>query len=213
MNRKMWKLVGGMGILALSLLSSNQIRAQVARAMLSGTVTDFSGKVAADAGISAKNIVSGQSTETRTDSAGVYNIPNLVPGDYEVSVSAEGFSTNVAKVTITQGTKQTMNLTLGGVLSLGDLGFSPAQTQGSAEDEARLNKRSHMLKIHQRLGMIDTKYDQVALQQTTQGNETRKSGTIPATLIDFKIDPPSLLSMPIKNEIPVRVEMTWQRQQ
>ena len=66
-----------------------------------------------------------------------------------------GFSTNAAKVTITRA-QQTMNLTLGGVLSLGDLGFSPAQTQGSAQDQARLDKRSHMLKIHQRIGLIDT---------------------------------------------------------
>jgi hypothetical protein len=28
---------------------------------------------------------------------------------------------------------------------------------------------------------------------------------------DFKIAPPKLLMMPIKNEIPVRVEMIWQR--
>ena len=56
------------------------------------------------------------------------------------------------------------------------------------------------------------KYAQVPFQQTTQGNETRISGTIPATLSDFKIDPPSLLTLPVKNEIPVRVEMTWQRQ-
>jgi hypothetical protein len=55
-------------------------------------------------------------------------------------------------------------------------------------------------------------YKQVPFQQTTQGNETRISGTIPATLSDFKIDPPSLLTLPVKNEIPVRVEMTWQRQ-
>ena len=49
-----------------------------------------------------------------------------------------------------------MNLTLGSALSLGDLGFSPAQTQGNAQDQARLDKRSHMLKIHQRIGLIDT---------------------------------------------------------
>jgi hypothetical protein len=55
-------------------------------------------------------------------------------------------------------------------------------------------------------------YKQVAFQQVTQGNETRISGTIPATLSDFKIDPPSLLALPVKNEIPVRVEMTWQKQ-
>src|SRR5271169_7108104 len=52
------------------------------------------------------------------------------------------------------------------------------------------------------------KYDQVPFQQTTQGNEIRISGTIPATLSDFKIDPPSLLTISVKNEIPVRVEMS-----
>jgi hypothetical protein len=40
--------------------------------------------------------------------------------------------------------------------NLGDLGFPNAQTQGSAQDQARLDKRSHMLKIHQRLGLITT---------------------------------------------------------
>ena len=28
-------------------------------------------------------------------------------------------------------------------------------------------------------------------------------------LTDFKIDPPSLLAIPTKDEMPVRVEMTW----
>ena len=56
------------------------------------------------------------------------------------------------------------------------------------------------------------KYSQVPFQQVTQGNETRISGTIPAMLTDFKIDPPSLLMMPVKNEIPIRVEMTWRRE-
>ena len=55
-------------------------------------------------------------------------------------------------------------------------------------------------------------YKQVPFEQAKQGNETKISGTIPATLSDFKIDPPSLLAIPVKNEIPVRVEMIWQRQ-
>lgn len=55
-------------------------------------------------------------------------------------------------------------------------------------------------------------YKQVPLQLVTQGNETRISATIPATLSDFKIDPPTLLTLPVKNEIPVRVEMTWRPQ-
>jgi hypothetical protein len=55
-------------------------------------------------------------------------------------------------------------------------------------------------------------YKQVQFQRVTQGNEIRISGTIPATLSDFKIDPPSLLAIPVKNEIPVRVDMTWHPQ-
>ena len=150
------KFVFGAGILVLSFLFSVPLRAQVASAVLSGTVADASGKVVADAKISVKNVVTGQTTDAQSDLAGLYNVPNLVPGDYEVSVSAVGFSPSVAKVTIAQGAKQTMNLTLGSVLSLGDLGFSPAQAQGNAQDQARLDKRSHMLKIHQRIGLIDT---------------------------------------------------------
>ena len=53
---------------------------------------------------------------------------------------------------------------------------------------------------------------QVSLEVTTQGNEKHITGTIPTTLADFKIDPPSLLTMPVKNEIPVRVDLTWSPQ-
>jgi|ERR1017187_49578 hypothetical protein len=52
-------------------------------------------------------------------------------------------------------------------------------------------------------------YSQVPFQLTPQGKEMRITGTIPATLTDFKIDPPSLLAISVKNEIPVRLDMTW----
>jgi hypothetical protein len=38
--------------------------------------------------------------------------------------------------------------------SLGDLGFSTAQTQANPREQARLDRRSDMLKIHQRMGLI-----------------------------------------------------------
>ena len=156
MSSEVAKVVVALGIFVLCLSFSVPLRAQDSSSTLSGTITSPSGAAIPKAKVSVKNVATGETTETQTDSAGIYNVPNLVRGDYEVSVSAEGFSTNVAKVTITQGAKQTMNLTLGGVLSLADLGFSPTQTQGSAQDQARLDKRSHMLKVHQRIGLIAT---------------------------------------------------------
>ena len=52
-------------------------------------------------------------------------------------------------------------------------------------------------------------YKHVPFQRVSQGNKVQISGTVPATCSDFKIDRPSFLTVPIKNEIPVRVEMTW----
>jgi hypothetical protein len=55
-------------------------------------------------------------------------------------------------------------------------------------------------------------YKQVPFQLTPRGKELQITGSIPATLTDFKIDPPSLLTLPVKNEIPVRVDLTWTSQ-
>lgn len=52
-------------------------------------------------------------------------------------------------------------------------------------------------------------FQQVPFQVTTEGPDKHIVGTIPATLSDFKIEPPSLLTMPVKNDIPVHVDMTW----
>jgi hypothetical protein len=55
-------------------------------------------------------------------------------------------------------------------------------------------------------------YKQVEFKVTAQGTSMRLTGTIPAKVSDFKIAPPSLLAMPIKNDMPVRVDMTWRPQ-
>ena len=55
-------------------------------------------------------------------------------------------------------------------------------------------------------------YKQIPLQLTAQDNSVKITGTIPAMLSDFKIDPPKLLTVPVKNEFPIKVEMTWRPQ-
>jgi hypothetical protein len=52
-------------------------------------------------------------------------------------------------------------------------------------------------------------FKQIPFQVAEHGKDIQLTGTIPATLTDFKIAPPTLLTIPIKNEIPVHVDMTW----
>jgi hypothetical protein len=124
---------------------------------ITGAITGPSGAGVVNAQVSIKNTASGQAATTQTDPAGIYLVPNLGPGDYEVSVSAAGFDTQTSKVTLAAGAQQKVDMLLragGAPPSLKDLGFTPDQSQGSAQDQARLDKRSHMLKVHQRLGLI-----------------------------------------------------------
>jgi hypothetical protein len=52
-------------------------------------------------------------------------------------------------------------------------------------------------------------YTHVQFHQTIEGAAHHITGAIPATLSDFKIEAPSFLTVPIKNAIPVRVDMVW----
>lgn len=146
-------------------------------ATISGTVLDSSGKAVAGAKVSAKNKVSGQSAEAQTDSDGHYAIPNLAPGDYDVTASQDGNSAT-GTVALAAGGQQTLSLTLApsqapsqslpsaplpqktesqqNEPSLSDLGFAPTETKANPREQALLDKRTHMLKIHQRMGLITT---------------------------------------------------------
>lgn len=55
-------------------------------------------------------------------------------------------------------------------------------------------------------------YQHVPFQRSTQGNQIHITGTVPSTCSDFKIDRPSFLTVPIKNEIPVHVDLLWHRE-
>src|SRR5258708_10847360 len=87
--------------------------AQVTGATLSGTVTDPSGAVVSGAAVSTRNTATAVVRDATTDSAGLYTIRNLVPGDYEVRVTATGFSTAVqSNLSLAVGQQQQLNFSM-----------------------------------------------------------------------------------------------------
>ena len=127
--------------------------------MLTGNLTGPSGAAVANATVTATNIASGLTRTATTAADGGYQFTMLPPGNYRVKFEAAGFKPlEIASATI--GATRTVvdgKLEAGAATpSLDDLGFTPDQSQGSAQDQARLDKRSHMLKVHQRLGLITT---------------------------------------------------------
>ena len=122
---------------------------------LSGTVKDPKGTPVPSAKVSLKNSSTGQTTEATSDSQGAYHFADLASGEYELTTSASGFETKTDIVHL-QSTPQSEDvaLTQTGGPSLSDLGFNTADTKGNAEEQARLDKRTHMLKIHQKMGLI-----------------------------------------------------------
>lgn len=183
-------------VLLLSLHLCGLLRAQESAVTLSGAVTDSSGKAVTDAKVTVKNTATGQSTDTLTDSSGHYSVPNLSAGEYEVSSSREGAGMGSAKVILPSD--QSVDITLSAASqqnsaspstalpsapapqksepSLEDLGFSKSETQSNPKEQALLDKRTHMLKIHQRMGLITT-IPMVASVVTSLGAGGRSEGT------------------------------------
>ena len=83
-------------------------------ASLSGTVTDPSGAVIVNAQVTVHSLSTGVDRIVETDSAGLYSVPSLQPGDYRVKVTAPGFSANtVPKITLDVDRQITLNMHLG----------------------------------------------------------------------------------------------------
>lgn len=98
---------------SLSSFTVTPAKAQATGATLSGVITDASGSAVPNAKVLIKNVATGVPREVISNTEGFYTAPNLLPGEYEVTVSAGGFGSVVQKnITLTVGAEQPLNVTL-----------------------------------------------------------------------------------------------------
>jgi len=99
--------------LLFAVLASSPATAQVVGATVSGTVADASGSIIVGAHISIKNKDTGLERVLTTDSAGFYAAPNLLPGTYQITAAAKGFSNEArSNVVLTVGAQQLINFSM-----------------------------------------------------------------------------------------------------
>ena len=170
------------GVCLLITLAPSLTAQTVGTGILTGRVADASRAVIANATVTATSVDTGQMRSVTTGADGSYRFEGLPSGTYWVKFEAAGFKTAEipsAKVTGTETAVLDENLEAGEQIngkptptpqdnlpnapststtapSLQDLGLTPEQIQGNAREQALLDKRTHMLKIHQRMGLITT---------------------------------------------------------
>jgi hypothetical protein len=102
-------------MLALLMSLGTHLRAQNATGAITGTVTDSSDAVITKAAITVTNKATGAARKVTTGGEGTFSVENLLPGEYEVKVEAQGFTTQVQTLTVQVGntTTGTFSLSVG----------------------------------------------------------------------------------------------------
>src|SRR5437660_4115744 len=76
---------------AAALITAGSARAQVLYGSLVGMVHDSTGAVVPGGAVTVVNTGTAQSLSVTTDSTGSYSFPNLLPGAYDLTITAKGF--------------------------------------------------------------------------------------------------------------------------
>ncbi|HEY3839732.1 MAG TPA: carboxypeptidase regulatory-like domain-containing protein [Bryobacteraceae bacterium] len=99
--------------LVLCAVPSVLLQAQTTTAELEGVIHDPSGAVVPNAEISVKNVETGIARTTKSNDAGLFNVPDLQPSQYEMEVSAPGFSNQKrTNIVLNVGDQRVINITL-----------------------------------------------------------------------------------------------------
>jgi Carboxypeptidase regulatory-like domain/TonB-dependent Receptor Plug Domain/TonB dependent receptor len=99
--------------LILAILFSVPTLGQVAGGTLSGTVSDTNGSGIPQAKLVITNVATGVGRTVTTNGDGFYTTVNLLPGSYEISITATGFNSETRHgVTMTVGSQLTIDITL-----------------------------------------------------------------------------------------------------
>jgi len=90
-------------VLAFAVRMTPLVAAQEAVGAIRGTVTDQQGAVIQKATVTVTNKATRDTRKINAGDDGIYQAPNLLPGEYEVKIEAQGFATQVTTLIVQVG--------------------------------------------------------------------------------------------------------------
>jgi hypothetical protein len=135
--RKLTKILVPLIVVVFSLSLAVSMYSQVSGGTLSGTVSDPSGGGIPQAQLVIKNVATGVQRTVKTNDNGFYTAVNLLPGSYEVTISAQNFDTEIhSGITMSVGGQQTFDVVMhvGTVSNRVEVTAEPPDVQLSSSD-------------------------------------------------------------------------------
>ncbi|HEX7157431.1 MAG TPA: carboxypeptidase regulatory-like domain-containing protein, partial [Edaphobacter sp.] len=161
-------------LVVIGLLASPLLAQTGGDGAISGTVMDTTGAVVPGAVVIARNVGTGVETKRVSSSDGLYNIAPLIPGNYTLIVTAQGFATF-----------QQENLT---VYALNNLGVNVALKTGTQSETVTITSAPPMLETTNPTlgGTIDNNYIQklpIMITGLQQRDITQFSNLLPGAQV------------------------------
>jgi len=99
--------------LAVLLFLGLPVNAQVAGGSITGTVSAESGGAMPDVRVSVREVSTGLVRTATTNAAGLYMVPDLPPGNFEMMVAASGFTTQQwTSISVSTGVERVLNVVM-----------------------------------------------------------------------------------------------------
>src|SRR5215210_4419675 len=175
-------------ICAATILCATAVMAQAQSnaADLRGYVRDPASAAIAGATVTARNAATNVTREATSNEDGLYQITNLPPGDYEVTVEAAGFKRSVVpSIKLTVGQRADLDVPL----ELGEIGAT-VTVSGATTDVVETSRTAVATTVDQQrienLPINERNYLSFALTTSTVGRDNgRPIGPAPTTGLNF----------------------------
>jgi hypothetical protein len=123
---------------AFATLSLPMLYAQVQNGTISGAITDPAGAVVPDAAVTLTSKATGLVLHIQSSKVGIYSFPQLIPGNYTVTVEQAGFQKATSTLNLTVGQTAQLNIPL-------SIGSENETITVSAENAATLDSETSNL--------------------------------------------------------------------